>query len=431
MQPTAPARLRPLATGTLLALAGLLAGADSPQPPPPVRPVRRATAVLERIWPDHPEWVAMLADILQGSQLGPGEGWFKKGVARTRFTWDAARDALDKDGDGVISRAEFAGPDFPRLDRDRDGVVTRADFDFSAHALAPSPGVMLFYQADQNFDGKVSAEEFQAVFRKLDPDRAGFLSQDDLRRLFAPPPASPTLAAARPAGPSRWTLLKGLFRQEIGSLHAGPDLGQVAPDFALRTADGKNEVRLSKLVGPKPLVLVFGNFTCGPFRGQGGNLEKLYLRYKDRAAFFMVYVREAHPTDGWQLDSNDRSSVTLRQPQTYDERVVVARACGRVLDFGFPMVVDDLDDAVGARYSGMPARLYLVDRRGEVAYKSGRGPFGFKPAELEQSLILLLDQDRRNEPNQDRRNEPNQERRNEPNQDRHPSSHLAHPVRDP
>ncbi len=38
----------------------------------------------------------------------------------------------------------------------------------------------------------------------------------------------------------------------------------------------------------------------------------------------------------------------------------------------------------------MPGRFYLIDRDGKVAYKSGRGPFGFKPAELEQSLILLL-----------------------------------------
>ncbi len=66
------------------------------------------------------------------------------------------------------------------------------------------------------------------------------------------------------------------------------------------------------------------------------------------------------------------------------------RTCSRTLRLGFPMLVDSIDDAVGARYSGMPARLYLIDRRGKVAYKSGRGPFGFKPAELEQSLILLL-----------------------------------------
>jgi hypothetical protein len=32
----------------------------------------------------------------------------------------------------------------------------------------------------------------------------------------------------------------------------------------------------------------------------------------------------------------------------------------------------------------------LIDRLGKIAYKSGRGPFGFKPAELEHSLVLLL-----------------------------------------
>ena len=55
-----------------------------------------------------------------------------------------------------------------------------------------------------------------------------------------------------------------------------------------------------------------------------------------------------------------------------------------------PLLIDDLDDRVGHLYSGMPDRLYLIDRDGRVAYKGGRGPFGFKPGELEQSLTLLL-----------------------------------------
>ncbi len=54
------------------------------------------------------------------------------------------------------------------------------------------------------------------------------------------------------------------------------------------------------------------------------------------------------------------------------------------------MLVDTIDDTVGARYSGMPGRLYVIDRDGKVAFKSGRGPYLFKPAELEQALVLLL-----------------------------------------
>ena len=41
-------------------------------------------------------------------------------------------------------------------------------------------------------------------------------------------------------------------------------------------------------------------------------------------------------------------------------------------------------------YSGMPARLYVIDAQGKVAYKSGRGPFGFKVGEMEQALVMAL-----------------------------------------
>ena len=54
------------------------------------------------------------------------------------------------------------------------------------------------------------------------------------------------------------------------------------------------------------------------------------------------------------------------------------------------MLVDSIDDLAGNRYSGMPGRLYVIDREGKVGFKSGRGPYLFKPAELEHSLILLL-----------------------------------------
>ncbi len=50
-----------------------------------------------------------------------------------------------------------------------------------------------------------------------------------------------------------------------------------------------------------------------------------------------------------------------------------------------PVLVDEISDPVGNAYSAMPARLYVIDTAGKVAYKSGRGPFGFKPGEMEQA----------------------------------------------
>jgi hypothetical protein len=106
--------------------------------------------------------------------------------------------------------------------------------------------------------------------------------------------------------------------------------------------------------------------------------------------FVGVYVREAHPTDGWRMKSNDRDGVVFAQPKTLVERTKVASACCSALKMTMPLVVDELDDRVGHAYSGMPDRLYLIDREGRVAYKGGRGPFGFKPGELDQAIALLL-----------------------------------------
>ncbi|WZO99282.1 deiodinase family protein [Isosphaeraceae bacterium EP7] len=387
-----------------LALTGASAYAQQPGPASnPEDEARKAiTRALDESYPDRPEWLDMLTDILQGSQLGPEDGWFRRAVAQTKFGWEATRSRLDGDADGKISRAEFQGSDldFARLDRDRDGSLTKDDFDFTPHALAPSPGAMLFYRADRDGNGKITSEELDVFFKATDSGDQGFLSLSDLQEAFRSP-SRPATRDAKPkesSGPSKEILVRGLFRQEIGSLQPGPAVGESAPDFTLKTNDGKGEITLSKLVGSKPVVLVFGNFTCGPFRSQAGNVEKLYRRYKDRATFVMVYVREAHPTDGWRMESNDRVEVTLAQPTTYEERVNVAQACSSRLKLGFPMLVDSIDDAVGARYSGMPSRLYLIDDDGKVAYKSGRGPFGFKPAELEHSLVLLLLQGEKSRP---------------------------------
>jgi hypothetical protein len=119
----------------------------------------------------------------------------------------------------------------------------------------------------------------------------------------------------------------------------------------------------------------------------------MYKRYGDRVAFLGVYVREAHPTDGWLLESNSRIGIAIKQPVSQLERFDVAEKCCTRLTMSIPLVVDELDDRVGRSYSGMPDRLYLIDRAGRVAYKGGRGPYGFKPAELEQSVILMLQEE--------------------------------------
>jgi alkylhydroperoxidase family enzyme len=90
------------------------------------------------------------------------------------------------------------------------------------------------------------------------------------------------------------------------------------------------------------------------------------------------------------MSSNDDAGIAIAQPRDSGERTGVAKRCCNALKISMPVLVDEMDDRVGHSYSGMPDRLYLIDREGRVAYKGGRGPFGFKAAELEQSLVMLL-----------------------------------------
>jgi hypothetical protein len=337
------------------------------------------------------EAAAMLDDILQGSNLGPEDGWFRLAKAQSRFDWSYASKRYDADADEAIQASEFKGSeqDFGRLDRNKDGVVTDADFDWTEHSLTPTPGLMMFFMSDRDANGKVTKEEFLQLFSQLASGEDSYLAIDDVRDQFVP--AKSRSNDKRPDQPSASTLVMGLKNQEIGSLQSGPNLGELAPDFTLSDLDG-NEVALTKQIGNKPTVLVFGNFTCGPFRSQSGNIEKLYARYKDRANFYLIYVREAHPNDGWWMLSNQRAGIDLAQPKDWNERRSIAATCRNRLELNLPFLVDTLDDHVGALYSGMPNRLYLINQQGRIAFKNGRGPFGFHPRQLEQALVLLLNE---------------------------------------
>jgi len=119
----------------------------------------------------------------------------------------------------------------------------------------------------------------------------------------------------------------------------------------------------------------------------------VFLRNRERAEFFAVYIKEAHPTDGWVMGDNSLAGINIAQATSFSERVEAACRCCGALQMEVPMVVDGIDNRVGEAYSGFPDRIYLIDTDGKVAYKGGRGPFGFIPQELEQALLLsLLDQ---------------------------------------
>lgn len=90
----------------------------------------------------------------------------------------------------------------------------------------------------------------------------------------------------------------------------------------------------------------------------------------------LVYVREAHPTDGWKYSGWSH----VEDPITLLERKNVAAKCRRDFLFDFTTVVDTMDDRTAQRWSAWPERIFVVSRQGLVVYTGDQGPFGFNPA---------------------------------------------------
>ncbi|MBD3183468.1 redoxin domain-containing protein [Candidatus Poribacteria bacterium] len=214
---------------------------------------------------------------------------------------------------------------------------------------------------DLNKDGQISLEENQKFFAEADLDRNGMVDKTEINKFIA-----------------------NRRRKE-----EGPGIGQEAPDFTLKTLDGEKTVTLSQYKGKKPVVLVFGSYTLPTFRTQAETLERIYQKFKSKSEWLFVYIRESHTSDESQLDVNIEENIVYKKPQTYEERLAIAKECYKKLGLTFTAVVDDIDNKVEEAYAAWPDRLYIVDKKGKIYYKGKKGHSGFNPEEMSRYLTRI------------------------------------------
>jgi len=119
-------------------------------------------------------------------------------------------------------------------------------------------------------------------------------------------------------------------------------------------------------------------------------MAEIYNRFRDQVEFFVVYVQEAHPTDGWQTESNVAKGILFRQHQSFEEREEVANTCSLDLHIPLPILIEEMDNAIDEAYGAAPERLYLIGADGRVAYQGGAGPHFFDLGEWEQAIETCL-----------------------------------------
>lgn len=187
----------------------------------------------------------------------------------------------------------------------------------------------------------------------------------------------------RPGSLEAKAALAGGFRFDQAQ-SSGVAVGALAPPI------GKLDLRHIE----RPMVLVFGSYTCPKLRNSAAELKRVATAYHDRIDFRLVYISEAHaqggPESQWQSTVNQREGIELPPARDLVEKKAHASLCLRKLSLPFAAVVDGMDAAAEKAYDAWPSRIYLVGPEGRVLFQSHLGELDFQPAELERAIHEIL-----------------------------------------
>jgi hypothetical protein len=192
-------------------------------------------------------------------------------------------------------------------------------------------------------------------------------------------------AQVRPgSAEARAALAGGFHFEQAASDDPGIPVGAAAPPVGTLGFTGL----------ARPVVLVFGSYTCPKLRSSATELKRIAAQYHDRVDFRLVYISEAHANAGaesqWQSTINQKEGIDLPAARTLDEKQDHAALCLRKLTLPFGVEVDGMDAAAERAYQAWPSRLYVVGRDGKVAFQTRLGELDFHADDLERALREIL-----------------------------------------
>ncbi|KAK1795576.1 hypothetical protein P4O66_001070 [Electrophorus voltai] len=109
--------------------------------------------------------------------------------------------------------------------------------------------------------------------------------------------------------------------------------------------------------------------------------QRVVDQYADIADCLLVYIEEAHPSDGWV--SSD-APYQIPKHRCIEDRLKAAQLMNAKIP-GREVVVDTMDNSSNAAYGAYFERLYIVKDE-KVVYQGRRGPEGYRISELRNWL---------------------------------------------
>ena len=107
----------------------------------------------------------------------------------------------------------------------------------------------------------------------------------------------------------------------------------------------------------------------------------MFQTYQHKADFLTIYIKEAHPADGWHTEK----MIDYKDPKTQDERKAAYLRLIHLYDPKSTVVIDTMSNKLEQAYYALPERLYVI-KNGKIIYKGGQGPLDYSPDEMREWL---------------------------------------------
>lgn len=145
-------------------------------------------------------------------------------------------------------------------------------------------------------------------------------------------------------------------------------VGGLAPDLLLPNLRQPGQIHLAELWSQKPLVLIFGSFSCDVFDELMRPMQALHETYQDRMEFLIVCIREAGHKN---VSARFLYEKVDLQNETIDNREQRSCRAADYLHITIPMASDREDRKAEMAYLAFPMRIVVVDTGGNIPLNAG------------------------------------------------------------